>query len=63
MTLSALGITVTSGAAALMSAYFLAIQVRLGQTLSAILSATRADDPTAIGQESSRMCASSPFWS
>ena len=45
MTLSAIGITVASGAVAVLSAYFLAIQVRLGQTLLTILSASRSDDP------------------
>ena len=46
MTLSAIGITVASSLAAVLSAYFLVIQMRLGQTLLAVLSATRADDPT-----------------
>jgi hypothetical protein len=46
MTLLTIGITIASGLAAVLSAYFLAIQVRLGQTRLAVLSATRAEDPT-----------------
>ena len=46
MTLAAIGITAASDLAAVLSACFLAIQVRLGQPLLAVLSANRADDPT-----------------
>ena len=46
MTLSAISISVISGAAAILSAYFLAMQIQVRQTIVPVLSATRADDPT-----------------